>query len=339
LNSLEDLAFNHEAEFTGSGQHLIATDERGGGVFPPGATCTPGGDNIDGNGGVHFYKTSALTTTRPQTADEAQQAYAKTPDGELAIYRARVRTKLEPVACTSHVFQQIPRENRIFMGWYSQGTQVFDFVEEANGRIRFQEAGWFIPEQANTWVSHIFKTETNPDGTVTYYGATGDFTLGEAGRNSIDVYKVTLPPAPKAGGADDGGGRCAQRIRGTSKRDKLTGSIAGDRIVGRRGNDRINARAGKDCAQGSAGNDRVRGGAGKDKLKGGRGSDSLKGDGGADKVSDRSGGRDRLAGGSGKDRLRSRGGGRDVVICGRGRDRAVVDPVDRVRGCERVIRG
>ena len=35
-----------------------------------------------------------------------------------------------------------------------------------------------------------------PDGTFTYFGATGDGVLGDAGRNGIDIYKVTLPPAP-----------------------------------------------------------------------------------------------------------------------------------------------
>ncbi len=340
LNSLEDLAFNHEAELSGSGQHLIATDERGGGVFPPGATCVPAGDNLDGNGGVHFYKTSALTQTRPETAEEAQKAYAKTPDGELAIYRARVRTKAQGTVCTSHVFQQIPRENRIFMGWYSQGTQVIDFVEEANGQIRFTEAGFFIPDNANTWVSHIFKTEQNNDGTTTYYGATGDFNLGEAGRNSIDVYKVTLPPAPKVfgPGGTDAGGRCAQKLKGSKTGDRLLGSIAGDKITGRGGGDQIKGRAGKDCVNGGAGSDRVGGGSDNDVVKGGRGADKLKGGGGKDKVSDRSGGRDRLSGGGGKDKLISRGGNVDVVSCGGGKDRAVVDRVDRVRGCERVKR-
>jgi len=37
---------------------------------------------------------------------------------------------------------------------------------------------------------------SNADGSVTYWGATGDFSLGEAGRNAIDVYKVTFPPPP-----------------------------------------------------------------------------------------------------------------------------------------------
>ena len=43
----------------------------------------------------------------------------------------------------------------------------------------------------------MFKVQPNRDGTFTYWGATGDFSLGEAGRNTIDVYKVTLPAPPK----------------------------------------------------------------------------------------------------------------------------------------------
>jgi 3-oxoacyl-[acyl-carrier protein] reductase len=58
-------------------------------------------------------------------------------------------------------------------------------------------AGFLIPENANTWVSHIFDYEKNPDGTFTYRGATGDFNLGAAGRSAIDVYETTLPAPPK----------------------------------------------------------------------------------------------------------------------------------------------
>jgi hypothetical protein len=82
------------------------------------------------------------------------------------------------------------------MGWYSQGTHVVDFVERRDGTVRTREAGFFIPEQANEWVSHVFKFRRNEDGTFTYWGATGDFNLGTAGRSAIDVYKVKLPPPP-----------------------------------------------------------------------------------------------------------------------------------------------
>ena len=203
--STEDNDFDHELELSASGRYLIATDERGGGVAPPGATCATGVDNPSGNGGVHFYRRDTLLTSTPATAEEAWAAYARTPDGQKAIYRATPRTGIEPTVCTAHVFQQIPGQNRIFMGWYSQGTQVLDFVERSDGTVELREAGWFIPEKANTWVSHVFKLQENADGTFTYWGATGDFNLGTTGRSAIDVWEVTLPAPPQpAGGGKKG---------------------------------------------------------------------------------------------------------------------------------------
>ncbi len=331
FDSTQDLAFNHEAELSASGKSLIATDERGGGVLPPGASCAPGVDNTDGNGGVHFYRADALVAGGPGTAAEEQQAYALTSEGEKAIFRAPIRTQARATVCTAHVFHQIPGENRIFMAWYSQGTQVIDFVENPDGTVDFKQAGWFTPENANQWSSAIFKTETNPDGSETYYGASGDFALGEAGRNSIDVYKVTLPPAPQAAGPGGGGGggggggaaggACAQALGGTKAADDLLGSIAGDRIKGRGGDDTIDGRDGDDCVNGGGGADRLKGSAGADKLVGGRG-------------------RDRLNGGPDADVLRTARGGRDRVTCGKGKDKAIVDARDKTRGCERVkVRG
>ena len=357
FDSTEDIDFNHESELTGSGEYLLATDERGGGVLPPGATCTPAGDNPVGNGGVSFYDRDALSTGPVRSAEEEQEAYALTPEGERAIFRAEIRTQPKATVCTAHVLQQIPGENRIFMGWYSQGTQVIDFVENPDGTITLAEAGYFIPTNANEWVSHIFKTEQHPDGTTTYFGATGDFNLAEAGRNSIDVYKVTLPPAPKVvlpgsggGAGGDGGagggagagaaGSCVQTIRGSKSGEKLLGSIAGDEIRGRGGDDKIDGRAGEDCLFGGGGKDRLRGSTENDTVKGGKGADRLKGNAGNDKLSDRSGGRDRLNAGAGRDLLISHGGGRDKVNCGKGRDRAIVDAKDQTRSCEKVkVRG
>ncbi|MGH2751622.1 MAG: hypothetical protein ACRDK3_12230 [Actinomycetota bacterium] len=192
----EDIDFNHEAELTKSGKYIISTDERGGGVVPPGASCSPEVDNKEGNGGLHVYRVGRLDKTPPSSAEEAFDAYARTPEGEKAIHRAPIRTQPQGSFCTAHVFQQIPGQNRIFMGWYTQGTQVIDFIEHKDGTFEFEEAGFFIPENANTWTSHIFKVENNGDGTFTYYGATGDFFFGTAGRNAIDVYKVTLPAPP-----------------------------------------------------------------------------------------------------------------------------------------------
>jgi len=102
------------------------------------------------------------------------------------------------------VFQQIPGQNRIFMGWYSQGTQVVDFVEHPDGTVEARNVAWFIPENANTWTSHVFKLRENADGTFTYWGATGDFLIDGTGRSAIDVWEVTLPAPPKPAAARKG---------------------------------------------------------------------------------------------------------------------------------------
>ena len=208
----EDIFVSHEAELTQSGRYILTTDERGGGVLPIGASCSPGADNPLGNGGIHAFPVDKLDTQPPPVPDPVgtasdevnayqEEVYAKTSDGERAIFRAPVQTEPQGSLCTSHVFQQIPGQNRIFMAWYSQGTQVVDFTENADGTIDFEHAGYFIPEHANEWVSHVFKVERNSDGSFTYWGAAGDFLLGDAGRNTIDVYRVTLPapPTPRGG--------------------------------------------------------------------------------------------------------------------------------------------
>ena len=194
---------------------MLVTDERGGGILPVGASCTQGADNTLGNGGIHAFPVDKLGTAPPEptgarhrrTEAYQEEVYAKNSDGERAIFRTPTRREPQGSLCTSHVFQQIPGQNRIFMGWYSQGTQVVDFTENADGTIDFERAGFFVPEHANQWTSHVFKVEENPDGSFTYWGATGDFLLGDAGRNAIDVYKATLPRTAQAGRR----GRCPAR--------------------------------------------------------------------------------------------------------------------------------
>jgi hypothetical protein len=102
------------------------------------------------------------------------------------------------------------------MGWYSQGTRVVDFTEKADGTIDFKEAGWFIPANANEWVSHVFRVQPNADGSFTYWGLAADFFT----RNAVELYKVTLPPPPAPLGRLSGTGagfappRCvARRVR------------------------------------------------------------------------------------------------------------------------------
>ncbi len=239
----EDIVAAHEAELSHSGRFVFTTDERGGGVVPVSAGCSPGVDNVRGNGGIHAFPVSSFKTALPPSSEEAQKAYAQTPEGERAIYRAPTRTGPQGSFCTAHVFHIIPGQNRIFMGWYSQGTQVVDFVENADGTIDFKEAGFFTPAAANTWTSAIFKVERNADGTFTYYGATGDGIVPGSGRGAIDVYKVTLPAPPQPRGSIGPGPRfppstppaCAQESPFASVRARRTRSGVRIRVKRTRG--------------------------------------------------------------------------------------------------------
>ena len=204
-DSTEDIIAAHESELSNSGRFVFTSDERGGGVAPGGASCSPGADNINGNGGLHAFPVGSFTRNPPTKAEEAWKLWARDSAGEKAVFRAPVRSGPQGSFCTSHVFQQIPGQNRIFMGWYSQGTQVVDYVENPDGTLDFKQAAWFTPENANTWVSHVFKAQANPDGTYTYWGATGDGIISGTGRGAIDVYKVTLPAAPLPQGDPQGG--------------------------------------------------------------------------------------------------------------------------------------
>jgi hypothetical protein len=121
---------------------------------------------------------------------------------------------------------------------------------------------------------------------------------------------------------------CGAKLTGPSSGTRLTGTVGGDRITGRRGPDVIRGLAGHDCLYGKGGDDRLLGGRDGDRLFGGHGADLLNGGGDSD----------RLQGGAGNDRIIASGGRRDVVRCGPGIDRARVDHLDRVIGCESVVR-
>jgi hypothetical protein len=110
--------------------------------------------------------------------------------------------------------------------------------------------------------------------------------------------------------------------------DRISGGPGDDRISGGPGEDRISGGPGEDRISGGRGNDRISGGRGNDRISGGRGNDRISGGLGNDFIS----------GGPGNDTIHARDGHRDGVDCGPGRDVAFVDPVDLVRGCERVVR-
>jgi Tol biopolymer transport system component len=100
---------------------------------------------------------------------------------------------------------------------------------------------------------------------------------------------------------------------------RTVGTAGADTIYGTRGRDTICGLAGPDHVYGRAGDDLLEGGSGDDVIYGGPG-------------------RDVIEGGGGRDVVFARDGQRDVIDCGTERDTAVVDLIDVVRHCERVLR-
>ena len=137
-------------------------------------------------------------------------------------------------------------------------------------------------------------------------------------------------------------------IRGTSRRDNLTGTNKSDRMFVLGGNDLVSGGRGNDCLEGGRGKNRLDGSTGsdsvyghskKDTLIGGPGADRLWGRGGPDRI-DVGRGRNRVSAGRGNDLVYAPNTGRRSRInCGPGRDTLRINRTrgNRVRGCERVF--
>ncbi len=164
-------------------------------------------------------------------------------------------------------------------------------------------AGGFTPAEMASVGRTISYNDTQAGGRACDGAACGE---GEADARNVEL--LVSDPRRSAGGA---GGRCANTIKGTPKRDRLEGTSGGDRLRGRPGNDRLKGKAGRDCIQGGRGKDRISGGDDRDKLRGG----------------------------GGRDRIKARDGARDQIRCGAGRDRVKADRKDKLnRSCEKVKR-
>jgi Ca2+-binding RTX toxin-like protein len=197
-------------------------------------------------------------------------------------------------------------------------------------------------------------TATFPDGGTPLSEVSGD-NIFQASSARVDyIWTLAAADAPA----------CGNGFHGGAGRSRAVGTQAGDRILGHEGTDLLVGRHGADCLLGGLGADTIKGNAGEDRLRGAGGDDQLRGGGGRDRIfggygrdqlsgaegNDRlrgnggndwlggGGGRDHLHGGLGDDVLFARDGIQDFVRCGPGRDQAIVDHLDRVRGCEVVER-
>lgn len=179
VRSDDGISVSHEADPTSDRRLMFVTDERGGGVVPPGSSCAPGIDNPYGNGGAHTFDIS----------DPADIRYARGPDGKKAVY---ISDAVVPAGtfCDIHVIEQVPGEQRFLAAYYSQGIKVVDWFVDAQGRVQFRETSSFTLPNANTWAVEDFKIVDNPNGTRTYFLATDDIHRG------IDIASWTGRPNP-----------------------------------------------------------------------------------------------------------------------------------------------
>jgi hypothetical protein len=172
----EGVSISHEADPSWDGNYMFVTDERGGGVVPPGASCAPGIDNPQGNGGAHVF----------DIRDPSNIQYALTPGGDKAVF---ISDLVVPAAtfCDIHVIEHIPDEQRLIVAYYSSGTKIVDYWIDANGRFIFRETASLMLPNANTWAVEDFKITKNRDGTRTYFFVASDIQRG------IDVFSWTGP--------------------------------------------------------------------------------------------------------------------------------------------------
>lgn len=187
----EGVSVSHEADPTPDGNFMFVTDERGGGIVPPGASCAPGIENPIGNGGVHAFNIT----------DPGRIRYATTPWGAKAVYISDP-VVADPTFCDVHVIEHVAGEQRLIVAYYSQGIKIVDYFVDGRGNIQFYERASFTLPNTNVWAAEDFKIRRNADGTRTYFIAANDIHRG------IDIVSWTGKPnltgaaAPPAAGVD-----------------------------------------------------------------------------------------------------------------------------------------
>ena len=178
----EGVAISHESDPSPGGRYLFVTDERGGGIVPPSASCVPTVDNPYGNGGLHVFD----MTKKDETG---RFQYAEAAAGGKAVYISR-NVLPSPTFCTIHVIEQIPDEQRIVAAWYTQGVKILDYEIDDAGKWSFTEVSSFGYVGNDIWAAEVFKINNNADGTRTYYFMSNDVERG------LDVFKWTGPRGP-----------------------------------------------------------------------------------------------------------------------------------------------
>ncbi|MFN2526939.1 MAG: LVIVD repeat-containing protein [Actinomycetota bacterium] len=153
-------SITHDAKFTPDETHVVIGDEGGGGAPYP---C-PGG-------ALYFYE---LQGTKQQPVPVLTSMFEPQ---ELLI--ARGQSGLG--GCTSHVFDISDDGKQISISWYTAGTHYLDVsnpvgLTVGSLGVGVKELGWFIPENADSWSSKMYK---------------GPYIYSNDLNRGFDVYKIT----------------------------------------------------------------------------------------------------------------------------------------------------
>ena len=177
----EGVSVSHEADPTPDGELMFVTDERGGGVVPPGSSCAPGIENPFGNGGAHAFDISDPTNIK----------YARTPTGEKAVYISDAVVPAETF-CDIHVIEQVPGEQRFIAAYYSQGIKIVDWYVDDTVAC----SSWSAPRSPCPTPTRgrprTSRSADHDNGTRTYFIATNDIHRG------VDVVAWTGGPTGSA---------------------------------------------------------------------------------------------------------------------------------------------
>ena len=198
----QGVAVSHETRpipvrSSGDRRFMVVTDERGGGVVPGGATCTQDSFDTYGHSGMHFFDiTDPANITYAQMVDDEGNTVMDGDEPARAFWRGEVVLP-QHTFCVVHRFRFLPGEQRIVMGYYSQGMKILDYDIDAEGRLSFTEVASFLFKDSITWTGDVFDHVDNPDGTRTYRIAMSD-TLdtrltGNANRG-MDILTWTAEP-------------------------------------------------------------------------------------------------------------------------------------------------
>ena len=200
----QGVAVSHEtrpipAIVSGDRRFMITSDERGGGVIPGGASCSEDNFDVYGHSGLHFLDiTDPANIKYAQMVDEEGNTVMDGDQPARAFWRGEVVVP-QATFCVVHRFRLLPDEQRIIMGYYSQGVKILDYDIDEQGRFSFDEVASFQFKDSITWTGDVFNYVDNPDGTRTYHIAMSD-TLDDRVTGNVtrgmDIVTWTAEPNP-----------------------------------------------------------------------------------------------------------------------------------------------